>query len=118
MLELHHELPARFNLEWYRKQAKRLRDEHRAGEREAVERVEEVLGTKARHRFLLSDAQRVIAAEHGFRSWAEFTHGLESMATARRVGRVGSVGGTRDFEQRALELVEAVRQGEPDAIAR
>ena len=35
-------------------------------------RAAEVLGDRAAERFLLSDAQFVLAQEHGFRTWAEF----------------------------------------------
>jgi hypothetical protein len=56
-------------MEYHRKQAKALVRAYRAGEREAVERAEAVLGGRARERFLLSDAQHVIAREQGHRSW-------------------------------------------------
>ena len=58
-------------MEYYRKQAKALVRAHRAGEREAVERAGRVLGARAGQRFLLTDAQFVIAREQGHRSWAE-----------------------------------------------
>jgi hypothetical protein len=67
------ELPARANLEYYRKEAKRLVAAYRAGEDDSVERVERTLGVRARARFALSDAQWVIAVERGCRSWADFT---------------------------------------------
>jgi hypothetical protein len=69
---MHHELPSRLDLEWYRKQAKGLVRAYAAGDANAVARVEETLGDRARERFRLSDAQWVIAQEHGHRSWAEF----------------------------------------------
>ena len=37
-----------------------------------------VLGTRARDRFALSDAQYVIAVEHGYTSWAEFKQACEA----------------------------------------
>lgn len=118
MFDIHHELPSRFDPDWYRKQAKRLRDEYRAGKPEAVARIAEVLGARARERFLLSDAQHVIAAEHGYRNWAEFARTVQSPPPARSVGRIGSVGGMRDYERRALELIDAVGKGAPGAAAR
>ena len=54
---MHHELPARLDLEWYRKQAKELVRAWRERDPEAVERVEEALGERAHERFGLSDAQ-------------------------------------------------------------
>jgi hypothetical protein len=64
-------------MEYHRKQAKALVRAHRAGESEAVERAEAVLGARARARFLLSDALHVVAREHGHRSWPELVHASE-----------------------------------------
>ncbi len=58
-------------MEYHRKQAKALVRAYRGGEPEALNRAEAVLGTRARERFLLSDAQHVVAREHGFRTWGE-----------------------------------------------
>jgi hypothetical protein len=59
-------------MEYQRKQAKALVRAYRAGEPDAARRVAAVLGERARERFLLSDAQHVIAREHGHRSWPAF----------------------------------------------
>jgi hypothetical protein len=40
-----------------------------------------VLGGRAAERFLLSDAQFVLAQEHGFRTWAEFRADIENQST-------------------------------------
>ena len=56
-------------MEYHRKQAKALVRAYRSGEPDAVRRAEAVLGGRACDRFLLSDAQHVIAREQGFRSW-------------------------------------------------
>jgi hypothetical protein len=58
-------------MEYHRKQAKALVRGFRAGEADAVARAEAVLGERARERFLLSDAQHVVAREQGHRSWTE-----------------------------------------------
>jgi hypothetical protein len=58
-------------MEYHRKQAKALVRAFRAGEREAVERAEAVLGERARERFQLSDAQHVVAREQGYPAWPE-----------------------------------------------
>ena len=58
-------------MEYHRKQAKALVRAYRAGEPEAIHRAELVLGARARERFLLSDAQHIVAREQGFRSWHE-----------------------------------------------
>jgi hypothetical protein len=59
------------DLEYLRKDAKALVKAYAAGEPAAVARAETVLGERARERFLLSDAQHVVAREQGFRSWAD-----------------------------------------------
>jgi hypothetical protein len=86
---MHHELPARLDLEWYRKQAKDLVRAWRERDAGAVERVEEALGERAHARFGLTDAQWVIASEHGYRSWAEFRRWVETRPSEPPVGRIG-----------------------------
>src|SRR3954469_4291974 len=94
----------RGNLEYQRKQAKRLVRAVHDGEPDAVERAREALGS-ARDRFLLADAQHVIAAEHGFRNWAAFRRALEPPRRARPAGRLGVAPGA-EYEARA-EKVDA-----------
>jgi hypothetical protein len=65
------------DVDYYRKLAKELVRGFRDGDPEVVERVERTLGDRARQRFRLSDAQFLIAAEHGQRSWAEFRRTIE-----------------------------------------
>ncbi|MBA2637209.1 MAG: hypothetical protein H0U79_03125 [Solirubrobacterales bacterium] len=74
-------------MEYYRKQAKALVRNFRAGRREAIERAEAVLGERARERFLLGDAQYVIAREHGQRTWRELACAHEQ-APSDRLGRI------------------------------
>lgn len=74
---MQHELPARPDLEHYRKQAKALVRAYYAGERDVVDRVEAVLGRRAESRFHLTDAQYVLAAEHGHASWVAFKRSFE-----------------------------------------
>jgi hypothetical protein len=73
-------------VEHHRKDAKRLLRAFRAGDADAVRRVELVLGERARERFLLSDAQHVVAVEQGYRTWPELvresTHEERIVATA------------------------------------
>jgi hypothetical protein len=77
----HFELPAHPNLEYYRKQAKHLQHTYETGEAVARARVADVLGDRAAERFLLGDAQFVLAREHGFRTWAEFRAHVQSQST-------------------------------------
>jgi hypothetical protein len=58
-------------MEHFRKQAKALVRAYRAGDRAAVERAELVLGARAHTRFLLTDAQHVVAREQGLRTWID-----------------------------------------------
>jgi hypothetical protein len=76
------------NLEHHRKDAKRLVRAFRVGDADAVARAEAILGPRARARFVLTDAQHVIAVELGLRSWPDLT--------------------------RAVRVADA---GEPDAVA-
>jgi transposase InsO family protein len=70
-------------VEHHRKQAKALVRAYRAGERDAVERAESVLGERARERFLLSDAQFVVAREQGHRTWADLKRSHYSLPSDR-----------------------------------
>jgi len=62
------------NLERCRKDAKALARGFRAAYPEAIERAQAVLGRRAHERFQLSDAQHVVAVEHGYRTWPELKH--------------------------------------------
>src|SRR5688572_28380174 len=67
------DLPAHPRLEHLKRQAKTLRKAYVDGDVEAAERVHAVLGPKAELK--LTDAQRVIAREYGFKTWARLrTH--------------------------------------------
>jgi hypothetical protein len=57
------------NLEHCRKDAKRLLRAVTAGDADAVARARQVLGERVQQRFVLSDAQHVVAHERGYRSW-------------------------------------------------
>lgn len=89
------ELPESPNLEQYGKQAKDLVKDHRAGISGALERIR-------RHhprfhklpdspaipnpRFTRTDAQLVIAREHGFEGWPKFAKHIETLRLIRSVG--------------------------------
>ena len=78
-----------------------------------------MLGDRAAGRFLLSDAQFVLAQEHGFRTWAEFRADIQSQRTTgdRPVSRLwGS--GPGDYASRADALLTELRRGDPGALAR
>jgi hypothetical protein len=69
------------DLERYKKDAKALARAHRAGDDIALARARAVLGGRAGERFLLSDAQHVVAVEHGYRTWAELRRSLPETVT-------------------------------------
>jgi hypothetical protein len=71
-------LPPRANAEHYRKQAKTLVREHRAGAAGAGVRVRLVLGDRPGEPLRLSDAQHVLAREHGWPSWPAFIAAVEA----------------------------------------
>ena len=119
MPDRHFELPAHPDLEYYRKQAKHLLRSYEAGDAAARDRVAEVLGDRAAGRFLLSDAQFVLAQEHGFRTWAEFRADIQSQRTAgdRPVSRLWGRG-AGDYASSADSLLTELRRGDPGALAR
>jgi ankyrin repeat protein len=119
MSDRHFELPAHPNLEYYRKQAKHLQRTYATGDAAAQARVADVLGDRAAERFLLSDAQFVLAQEHGFRTWAEFRAHIQSRSTTedRPVSRLagmspGSYASMADVGDR-LGVGEHVQQLDP-----
>lgn len=90
------ELPARPNLEQYKKQAKDLVQNHGLGVPDALERVGRChprlhsLPKPDIHRapFSLTDAQLVIAREHGFESWPKFAKHIEMLHLIHSVASV------------------------------
>ncbi|MGR6917720.1 ankyrin repeat domain-containing protein [[Actinomadura] parvosata] len=115
----HFELPASPSLEYYRKRAKRLRRAYAAGDPAAVARAVDVLGDRAGGRFLLSDAQFVLAQEHGFRTWAEFRAHVEGHGGAadRPVSRLMGVR-PGVYDSMAATLLAELRRGDPGALRR
>lgn len=76
------QLPAKPNLEQYRKQAKDLVKDWKAGNSDAIQRVKKYHPHTNRlgDTFVLADAQLTIAREHGFESWPKFSGHLEELA--------------------------------------
>ncbi len=66
------------DLEQYRKDAKRLVRAFAAGDPRAGARARGVLGARASERFLLSDAQHVVAVEQGYGSWPQMLRALRA----------------------------------------
>ena len=118
MSDPHFELPAHPNLEYYRKQAKHLQRSYETGDAAARARAADVLGDRAAGRFLLSDAQFVLAQEHGFRNWAEFRAHIQSQDTAddRPPARLWTSAGS--YASWADGLLTELRRGDPGALQR
>jgi hypothetical protein len=84
------ELPARPNLEQYRKQAKDLVKARRANDPAAISHIKEHhprLGKLSDEEirtasFALADAQLIIAREYGFESWPKFAKHIEALTRA------------------------------------
>ena len=119
MSDRHFELPALPNLEYYRKQAKHLQHTYETGDAAAQARVADVLGDRAAERFLLSDAQFVVAQEHGFRTWAEFRTHIQSQRTAedRPVSRLMGMS-PGSYASMADALLTDLRRNDPGARQR
>jgi len=119
MSDRHSELPPHPNLEYYRKQAKHLQHTYETGEAAAQARVADVLGDRAAERFLLSDAQFVLAQEHGFGTWAEFRAHIQSQRTTgdRPVSRLSGIApGT--YASLADTLLTDLRHNDPGTLQR
>lgn len=75
----------RLNLEQQKKRAKDLLKAARAGDSDAVSRFEQTEHEEGSSSpFQLADAQRVIARELGFDSWAQLKHHVAAMELARK----------------------------------
>jgi hypothetical protein len=83
---MHRELPARPDVEHYRKEAKELVRRYAAREGDAVARAHAVIGARADERFLLADAQYVVAVEHGHPSWPAFKRAFEPAGLGALLG--------------------------------
>ena len=81
-------LPADPNLEQYKKQAKDLIRDCRAGLPDALSRLHRFHPEEARSPLALTAAQLVIAREHGFSSWPDFAKQIEEVRIRRFVASV------------------------------
>ena len=109
--EVHHSLPAVERVEHHRKAAKELLRAARAGQADAVGRLQDSLG-ELPGELRLADAQRAIAREHGHPSWASFRRGIERQANEpeRSVARIGPAS-SESFEEGAAALLRELAGG-------
>jgi hypothetical protein len=71
-------LPARPDLDQYKKQAKELTKAARAGDADALTRIRAQRSPRSEAAPRLADAQLAIAREHGFESWPRFVREIEA----------------------------------------
>ncbi len=105
-------------LEHYRKDAKQLLRAFRAGLPEARRRAYDALGGRVHERFQLSDAQHVVATEHGYRSWPQLKHAADHPEPEQPVESVQLAGEGEDPEpsgrsDAVIDTDLAYRPGEP-----
>jgi ankyrin repeat protein len=77
-------LPARPNLEQYRKQAKDLVKAFKSADADAIRRIQtshRSASKEAPAEIALADAQYVIAREHGFASWPKFADHIKALTS-------------------------------------
>jgi hypothetical protein len=116
--DVDHSRPAVERLDYHRKAAKDLLDAARAGGADERARLREALG-RVPAEVRLADAQRTIAREHGYASWAAFRVAIERQADepTRSVARIGP-GDPGRYEARAEELLRTLADGEESAVRR
>src|SRR5262249_57030415 len=86
-------------LERARKDAKRLRREHEAGDPAALARADAALQQRRPGPLKLADAQHVVAVERGARSWPDLVERSSEPDAARRAAR-------RAWDAKAAEATE------------
>ncbi len=112
-------LPSRPYLPFYRKQAKALLKAWKAADPEACARLSRLLSRFAQATpaevaaagLKLSDAQWVVAREHGFESWAKFKAHVEALTTGRAGRHRPFVTELSYYEERAEGLLKVLQGG-------
>jgi ankyrin repeat protein len=99
------QLPARPDLEQYKKQAKELARACRDNHPEALARIRQHHPNPPEGRVALTDAQLVLAREHGFESWPKFA------AEAQRLRIAASVADVTDPEDAFLRAALVPHDG-------
>lgn len=111
---MNNEPPRRRNLESFKKEAKRWRDALRAGDPDALARLERAL-PGAPVSPTLRELQHALAREHGFPGWTAMKQAVEQTFAADP--DAGATALAR-HEAMAEALLEAYRSGTPEAMAR
>jgi hypothetical protein len=111
-------LPSTPSLEYEHKQAKALLRRIRAGDSDALRRVQATHPAALRDRqpneLRLADVQHVIAREYGFTSWPRLVEYFEEMERHRHGLRYNSSDGSPDhFEDVARSMIRRHQRGDP-----
>ena len=111
-------LPGAPSLEYERKEAKALMRRIRAGDTDALHRVQATHPVALRDRrpneLRLADVQHVIAREYGFTSWPRLVEYFEEMERHRNGLRYNSSDGSLDhFEGSARSVIRRHQRGDP-----
>ena len=111
-------LPNAPSLEYERKEAKALLRQIRAGDANAVHRVQSAHPVALRDRrpdeLKLSDVQHVIAREYGFASWPRLVEYFQELERHRNAPRHNSSDrGIEHFEASAQSIVRRHQRGDP-----
>lgn len=115
-------LPERPSLDQYKRQAKELLKACRNGDAEARERLRARLPRLAAAsdseaaRIALADAQRVIALEHGFPSWAKFKRRIEAVTSDAAEPLRPFSPYMHTYEDRTGGLLSLLRRADPAAL--
>ena len=117
-------LPEHPSLDLYKRQAKALLKAHRAADVPARNRLRVHLPRLAgasdteidAAEVSLADAQRVIAREHGFSSWAKFKRRIEVVTSAAAEPLRPFATHMFSYEDRAGALLSPLRRGDPTAL--
>jgi ankyrin repeat protein len=109
-------LPVSPSLEQLRRRSKDLLRELRAGEPAAQERLR-ADHPQPRERPVLADAQRVVAREHGFESWAQLRSYLDRVAAYGPDLQHAYRGDIDYHRERAGGLLASARDSSPEAAA-
>ncbi len=105
---MNHPLPASAHLNQFKKAAKQLLKAYHQKPAAAADRIRRQCPHDATSDFKLADAQRVIAREYGFVSWAKLKTALETKSPAERVIDAAAGGHTA--------LLELILRDDPSLV--
>jgi hypothetical protein len=109
-----HDLPARRNLESFKKEAKRWLSALESGDAEARARFERAT-SRVPAAPSLRDVQHALARENGFAGWLQLRQSIDRRLVEINTARANSLA---LYEAKAAALLDAYRTGAPEAMER